>query len=393
MAPAAAATPIVGDPSSTIAVGEVNGDGRSDLAIVNDADGAVGIHLQRSGGGFAATADVVLKPPIQQGQPGRYALVAGDLDSDGKVDLVLTNNKTSHLVIFLGAGDGSFAAPRVFPTLPLPAATAVGDFNNDGKPDLAVVSQGSNKVGILRGAGDGTFTPGGEFAAGQEPSSIILGDFGTDSEEAARDGKVDIAVIATREGAVVILFGNGKGGVTDTGKYPSAGSTAAVAADFNSDGLLDLATVKPSERAIGILLGRKKGPDGSFTAEMMPTKFGGSIRPTGLAVADLDGDTHLDLAVAGAAVGRSGVFVLLSRPRPNLGIVFFDPPSLCALDSAPSALAGGDFAGKGRPIDVAVAQQGSNALSLLSGDGAGGFTNCPGAGAPGGGQAGVQGAH
>jgi VCBS repeat protein/FG-GAP repeat protein len=370
------AAPIVADSASQIAVADFNGDHRSDLAVVNDAEGTVAVYLQQSSGRFPAVPTTVLKRDGESAEAARYALTAGDLNRDGAVDVVLTKNKTSQIAVFLGKGDGTFSEARLLSTPPLPTATAVGDFDGDGTPDLAVVSQGTNKVAVLKGSGDGGFTRAGEFAAGQEPTNVIFGDFGTDADEAARDGRLDIAVLATGEGAIVVLFGDGKGGVSDTTKYPSTGSTAAVAADFNSDGLLDVATAKPAEGSIGILLGRKKGPDGSFTAEMLPVKLGASVRPSGLAVADFDGDGHLDLAVAAAGVGPNGVFVLLNRPRPNMGIVFFDPPTLCGLPGAAVAVAAGDFAATGRGMDVAVAHRGSNTVSLLLGNGTGGFSNC-----------------
>ncbi len=87
------------------------------------------------------------------------AIAAGDLNGDGKVDLVVANGDGT-ISVLLGSGTGTFA-PAVAYTAGVPTSLALGDFNGDGKLDVAVSNGGNSTVSILLGNGDGTFQPMG----------------------------------------------------------------------------------------------------------------------------------------------------------------------------------------------------------------------------------------
>src|SRR5215469_7350876 len=151
------------------------------------------------------------------------------------------------LLVFLRApvtlADVKLAAPTSYPVGTSPAAIVLGDFNGDGKIDIAVANSGSGDVSILLGNGDGTFHPAVNYSAGHNPSMIAVGDFNG-------DGKLDLAVECDFDAAagasVSILLGNGDG----TFQAPktlslTAGLAWMAVADFDGDKKSDLAVCDP----------------------------------------------------------------------------------------------------------------------------------------------------
>src|SRR5207253_530444 len=136
---------------SSSVVGDFNGDGKQDLAVINYPN-SLSILLGDGAGGFTTTNYAI----------GSYAvsIAVGDFNGDGKQDLAVANYGTGSdpntVSILLGDGAGGFRARTNFPVGSSPASVAVGDFNNDGKQDLAVANTGSNNVSILLGNGDGS---------------------------------------------------------------------------------------------------------------------------------------------------------------------------------------------------------------------------------------------
>jgi hypothetical protein len=382
---AAAANPLAARPSihpdgsGSLAAADFNGDGIPDLALAHPTSNSVLIYFGAADGSFAkqpartvSTGAEIPKEPVVR----RQAVVAADVNGDGKADLIVTNSTAGVVSILFGRGDGSFAAPIVAPTLAVPTGLATGDFDGDGKMDLAIVSQGANKVSIWLGKGDGNFMPSRDFVVGRAPTSIVAGDFGTSEHNPARDGKLDLAVTATGDGQIDVLFGDGSGGFSTAATYGAPGATSVVAADFNGDGVLDLATASPSTGQILMTIGFNAGTDVCFANGNIEATLPG--QPTSLAAVDLNHDGNLDLVVstASAAAAESGVVVLLNHPRPRRRAVYFDPPVLCATGGAPAALVAGDLKGAGGVPGVAVADRGVNHVALLFGDGKGGLMNC-----------------
>ena len=100
-------------------------------------------------------------PPLRTSPPAavRAAVAVADLNGDGKLDLAVANNGSNNVSVLLGNGNGTFAAAQNFITGTEPRSVAVADLNGDGKPDLAVASYGDGTVSVLLGNGNGTFRP------------------------------------------------------------------------------------------------------------------------------------------------------------------------------------------------------------------------------------------
>src|SRR5437870_869969 len=135
------------------------------------------------------------------------SVAVGDFNGDGKPDpAVVTHNTQTHidaLTVLLGSGDGAFSSGMHFATGPVPASVAVADFNADGMPDLAVTNGGFNTVSVLLGDGDGTFQPRA-VTAGGEPVAVAVGDVNG-------DGRRDVAVADAVSSSGWVLLGDGEG--------------------------------------------------------------------------------------------------------------------------------------------------------------------------------------
>ena len=199
---------------------------------------------------------------------------------------------------------------------------------------------------------------------GNLPSSIVTADFNG-------DGNLDLAVTSQFEGTVIVLLGNGSAGfgvpvALSVGQQPDA----VAIGDFNHDGKTDLAVANQGSNDVSILLGHG---DGSFAAQ---TRLTTGLQPRGLAVGDFNGDGRYDLAVACFGNNRVTILTGLAVSSGNLAT---DGLSLRTLNASPLNVAvgqgpqaivtgnfNGDFDSNGKPrIDIAVANAGSNKVSVL----------------------------
>jgi len=279
----------VGTGPTAVAVGDFDGDGKSDLAVTNFGDSTVSILLGNGDGTFRSG----LAYPTG-GSPTSIAVA--DFNGDGIADLVVGG---AGLSIMIGKGDGSFNAPVSLPNLANPSSVVVGDFNGDGKADLGVWAPAGSSLQILLGNGNGTFQNGPvalSLASVQANLSGIL-----TTADFNNDGKADISVTGPR--GSFILLGNGDGTFQSSAAQSTLGT---VAGDFNGDNLPDLAGVNANNLFVTYGNG-----DGTFQP---PATFIPPKPPVGLAVADFNGDGMPDIITANtnggvAANGTVTVFL------------------------------------------------------------------------------------
>jgi hypothetical protein len=184
-----------------------------------------------------------------------------------------------------------------------PYRLVTGQFTQSGNIDLAVADWLSNKVVILLGNGDGTFQPSQTLSV-PRPLGIAAGDFN-------EDGNQDLAVVETNGtggGALAVFLGDGKGGFKLSASYPIGIESVNVAvADFNGDGHLDAAvTDQGFERTPGDVIVFFGDGHGKLSRS---AKFKMSEGPVGIAAGDLNGDHHPDLAVTQFSTGSVAVFL------------------------------------------------------------------------------------
>jgi len=294
----------VGSNPTAIAVGDFNGDGRPDLAALDSGgstptdQGGVSILFGKRDGTFQAAKNISVGKNCA-------GIAVGDFNGDGKDDLALVRpgdpsvGDNGDVTIFLGNGDGTFRQGTVLIAGENPnGSIAVADFNDDQKLDLVVVSMstGDHSANVLLGNGDGSFQSPAAYVIGALIQHVGVGDFN-------RDRKQDLigspSPFVRFDGAIVL--GNGDGTFQQT---PSLAVPPFVAlGDFNADGKLDVVaehcdfiSISPPAAtcSYSLLLGNG---DGTF-------QTGLPLSQTVIGAADLDGDGKLD--IVGMITGSGG---------------------------------------------------------------------------------------
>jgi hypothetical protein len=282
-----------------VALGDFNRDGKLDVVVVNNCGssqycasiGTISIFLGNGDGTFQSRVDYDVGW-------GPVSVAVGDFNGDGKLDLAVVNScgsvsgcssKHDTVSILLGNGDGTFKTLVEYTVGAYPYAVAVADFNGDGRLDLVVVNSNDNTVSILLGNGDGTFRAQHTFATGSGPVAVAVGNFG--------NGKVDLAVANYYDNTVSVLMGNGDGTFRQRTDYSGFSQPKALAVgELNGDGKADLIVVNSSAyqggSSVSALLGNGHGGFGQRT-DYAVGEF-----PTSVVVGDFNGDGMPDLAVA-----------------------------------------------------------------------------------------------
>jgi hypothetical protein len=265
----------------SVAIGDLNGDGKPELASANIGERSVSVFLNQGDGTFRAKRDY----PTGNGP---FSLAIGDLDGDGKLDLatVSGNGGGEGIVsVLLNKGDGSFRANVDYATGLFSIAIAIGDLNGDGKPELAVTNADADTVSVLPNRGDGTFQAHLDYATGLDPGSIAIGDLNG-------DGKPELAT-ANGAGSVSVLANRGDGTFQAHLDYAAGPSPVSLAiGDLNGDGTPELATANAGVNSVSVLPNRG---DGSFEVKR---DYATARRPLSVAIGDLNGDGQPDLATA-----------------------------------------------------------------------------------------------
>ena len=343
------------DGPTSVAQGDINGDGQLDLAISFYCN-TVWTQMGNGNGAFTKTSSF---PP---GGAASFAAI-GDLNGDGKPDLVATltrppgttggpSGQRNVVIVALQTGNGLFQSVAAFATGTQPTSVALGDVNGDGKPDLAVTNQIDNTLSLLLGNGDGTFQPQQTFDAGYSPWSVAMGDVNG-------DGKIDLAITGSN---VSIYLGNGNGTFQPRQAFETGSNPRSVAiGDLNGDGKPDLAVTNITSNTVSVLLGNG---DGTFQAQ---THYATGSEPWSVAIGDLNGDGKPDLAVANYA-GNS-VSIMLGN-----GDGTFQSTMNMAVANGPRSVTLGDFNGDGKADIVAAGYSSPQSGSLLLNTRNGNFT-------------------
>jgi FG-GAP-like repeat len=325
----------------SVAVGDFNGDGKTDIAVANPGSNNVSVLLAKGSGGFADARDFRVTPP------SLYE-VAGDFNHDGKQDLVVSGNGTS---ILFGKGNGTFKAPVTI-TTKLWGAVIAADLNGDGFLDLIMIPQNSSsQITVLLNNGDGTFGTPLSYFCGDSPTTLAVGDFNG-------DGKIDVAV--TIKSFVSILLGNGDGTLQSPLPFSAGTQPAGIAVgDFNGDGKLDVAVGDSSANDVAVAFGNG---DGTLKpAEIIPLPAGNAVQM--VAAGDFNGDGHLDLAAFAPGQGTSTVFILLNKG--NGTFKSLTAYTVGPVENGSTSMAVADYNLDGHP-DIALAAGGSNATVLFN---------------------------
>jgi Bacterial Ig-like domain (group 3)/FG-GAP-like repeat/FG-GAP repeat len=368
----------------SVAVADVNQDGKPDLLVANENDGTVG-----TVGVLLGNGDGTFQPAVTYNSGGlsAFSVAVMDVNQDGKPDLLVANSSSNTIGVLLGNGDGTFRRAVTYSSGGLYAmSVAVSDVNGDGKPDLLVANlcgnngtcESNGTVGVLLGNGDGTFQAAVTYdSGGTFVVAVAVADVNG-------DGKPDLVVGHHNSGTVGVLLGNGDGTFQPPVIYGSGATyvTSVAVADVNGDGKPDLLVANHcrskncTKAGVSVLLGNG---DGSFQPAVIYRSGGGYA--SSVAVADVNGDGKPDLLVTNQCAGyncfnEGTVGVLLGNGdgtfRPAMT---YSSGGWETYANGPTSVAVTDVNGDGRP-DLLVANQcasqscvGGGSVGVLLGNG------------------------
>jgi hypothetical protein len=214
-----------------IALGDIDADGRLD-AITTDHDSGDVTVMRGTGSGFGAPTTV---RAVTTAKPHNHGLIVADLDGDGDADAIVADQTAKQIVVL--RSNGRTLEPSAPITLPDQAyPPAAGDLDGDGKLDIVVPLVGDHAVAVLKNRGDGTFAAPRTFATTRErPYGVAIGDLDG-------DGKPDALVAHDDTDTVTVMTGDGKGALVESRaiELPVRTGTGPVLIDIDRDGTLDL---------------------------------------------------------------------------------------------------------------------------------------------------------
>ena len=324
------------------------------------------IGLSRDCAGAAEPRPLSFQEPVHlKVGPAPQTVLIADVNHDGNGDILVAhiNNKLS---VYLGDGKGRFVAAKgsPFPAGPSPNDLAIGDFNGDNHLDVAVANHGEKLVSILLGDGKGgfSFAPGSPFAvpSNPHPHGIAAADFNG-------DGKLDLAIDSWDENKVLVMLGNGDGTFSMPGTKFTVGDAPYQrlrAADLNGDGYADLITSNWEGASVSVLFGDGKGNFRLAGGKNIPVPRS----PFGVAIGDFNGDHRLDIAVAhysgqGTDRSKNGLSLLYGNGKGGFTLAGGSP---FAIGHYPPTIVAGDINGDGI-TDIAVPNHEDNTVTIYLG--------------------------
>ncbi len=314
--------------AAAVAVADFNGDGKPDIVVVGSNCCNLNYLSVLLGNG-----DGTFKAAVSYDTGGSFpdSVAVADVNKDGKLDLIVANSYGSintldgSVGVLLGNGDGTFQPAVSYDSGGhISTSVAVADVNGDGNPDVLVANNcASNQcgddgsVGVLLGNGDGTFETAVPYdSGGGAASSLAVADVNGDH-------KLDVVIVNNSEyvknpadGSVGVLLGNGDGTFQPVATYDSGGNQplSVAVADVNGDGSPDLlvanfcASATNCEGILSVLLGNANG-----TFQTAVNYGSGGINADAVAIADVNRDGKPDIVVANrcafCSAGSAGVLL------------------------------------------------------------------------------------
>ncbi len=366
-----------------ISICDIDGDGKPDMVALNYYSNTVSVYRNTSSIGSITSSSFAIPISFYLGGDtiGSGAIkkrfAVGDLDGDGKPDLAVTGGISETVSVFRNTSSSgsitasSFATPVTFATGNYPQHVAIGDLNGDGRPEIVVANTNDYTVSVFRNTSSSgsitssSFAPKVTYASGSCNQGLAIGDIDG-------DGKHDIVVTnACSLGNAVSVLRNIH--VPEAFAYVAFASRVTFAtlprpfdvaiSDIDGDGKQDMVVTNYGDQSVSVY--RNTSSSGSITSSSFASRvtFATGTQPTDVAIGDINGDGKPDLAVTNS--GSNTVSVLLNTSSSGsitLGSFALHVPFNTG--SLPQKTAIGDIDGDGKP-DLAVANFWSDNISVL----------------------------
>jgi len=288
-----------GEKPTDMSVSDINGDGNIDVVIANHETSYVTLLYGDGRGGFKHAPHSPLNIDVK---PHPHVVQLKDLDGDNKVDLIVDNRTHKGLLVLKGLGNGNFKKQGQLvdvggdPYL----GFATGDINGDGKLDLVTPNQREIGIVINTSADQLSFSLK-KLAPSESPFAVELA-------EMTGDGKMDL-IVASQGGLITIIPGDGQGNFLDEKKtsiMTSSGAKQIAVGDINGDGIKD-ALVSNWSGNILVVLGSKT------TFETISFEHSSILNPWGLVLTDLNEDGKSDFIIASGDSKQAAVYLSQSK--------------------------------------------------------------------------------
>lgn len=335
-----------GDSPEDVVLADFDNDGFTDIAVGNTSDATISVFINNGDATYAAAVNYASGGTTLRG------LAAGDVDGDGYVDLVATNNLISgnaNIKVLTNDGDGTFTSDGDYGhDSYLPGYIKLADIDGDGDLDIVIIYEIDDGLGRMFNNGSGVFSSLGIYSAGNQPQNVQVGDVDGDND-------LDMVVTNMNSDNISIMENIGSGTFSATSKSVGDSPRASVLGDFDDDGDLDIATVNHNDNNISVYLNQDAGSiNFSFT---FPTNYSVGSFPFGIASADVDADGDLDLLTTNS--GEDSLSVLT-----NNGSGIFSLLGKFATGDSPKGIAIGDFDNNDN-VNIVVTNQIDDNISII----------------------------
>lgn len=224
--------------TTSIAADDVNGDGFVDAVVSNQNSNSLSLFVS-TGTGYSTAATVRIGNPMD--------VAIADMNGDRRPDLVVAAFDDP-ITVFAGNGAGGFVLSTGMNTGPNPVALDLGDLDHDGDLDVFVANGGTANQTVLRNSGTAMLSLATSFNLGAVGSGVTIADFDV-------NGWVDVVYPRSASGDVAVLRNDGAGALRPMLHFATAAQPVDVrSGDFNADGLPDMAVACAGATVVRVLL-------------------------------------------------------------------------------------------------------------------------------------------